>query len=50
MVIDRDVMGALPNKINEEMYKSVNDDSRLQAYFEEDKQVGSWLHRSATPP
>lgn len=39
MVIDRDVMGGLPSKIHEEMYRNVNDDARLQAYFEEDKQV-----------
>lgn len=39
MVIDRDVMGGLPSRIHEEMYRNVNDDARLQAYFEEDKQV-----------
>lgn len=36
MVIDRGILGALPGRINEELYKFVNDDSRLQAYFEED--------------
>jgi hypothetical protein len=50
MVIDRDIMGALPNRINEEMYNVVNDDEKLKAYFEEDPKVHTYIHTARSLP
>merc|ERR1711868_81233 len=37
-VMDRSVLAILPDRINEELYSFVNDDNKLQEYFEEDKE------------
>ena len=41
MVMDRSVLAVLPDRINEELYAFVNEDSKLQEYFEEDKEFAA---------